>query len=120
MRRILNWALDRILKRRLNGSSSRRREEAALVNPTSDRDRTSDPRLKITEKNTRKSRETNCQEVKMGLIKWFRREKIRRRARKEIKHAREAAPGTRQGQRALARKIEKIRAKANREIDKHR
>lgn len=56
----------------------------------------------------------------MGLIKWFRRERIRRRARKEIKQAREAAPGTRQGQRALARKIEKIRAKANKEIDKHR
>nr|DAW46713.1 MAG TPA: hypothetical protein [Caudoviricetes sp.] len=56
----------------------------------------------------------------MGLIKWFRREKIRRRAQKEIKQARETAPGTRQGQRALARKIEKIRAKANKEIDKHR
>lgn len=56
----------------------------------------------------------------MGLIKWLRREKIRRGARKEIKHVREAAPGTRQGQRALARKIEKIRAKANKEIDKHR
>lgn len=56
----------------------------------------------------------------MGLIKWFRREKIRRGARKEIKQAREAANATRQGQRALARKIEKIRAKANREIDKHR
>lgn len=56
----------------------------------------------------------------MGLIKWLRREKIRRGARKEIKHAREAAPGTRQGQRALARRIEKIRAKANKEIDKHR
>ena len=40
----------------------------------------------------------------MGLIKWFRREKIRRGARKEIKHARESAAGTRQGQRALARK----------------
>lgn len=56
----------------------------------------------------------------MGLIKWFRREKIRRGAQKEIKQARESAPSTRQGQRALARKIEKIRAKANREIDKHR
>lgn len=56
----------------------------------------------------------------MGLIKWFRREKIRREARKEIKHARETAPGTRQGQRALARKIEKIRARTNKEIDKHR
>lgn len=56
----------------------------------------------------------------MGLIKWFRREKIRRGARKEIKQARETASGTRQGQRALARKIEKIRAKANKEIDKHR
>lgn len=32
----------------------------------------------------------------MGLIKWFRREKIRRGARKEIKHARESAAGTRQ------------------------
>lgn len=56
----------------------------------------------------------------MGLIKWFRREKIRRGARKEIKHARETAPCTRQGQRALARKIEKIRARTNKEIDKHR
>ena len=56
----------------------------------------------------------------MGFIKWFRREKIRRGARKEIKHARESATGTRQGQRALARKIEKIRAKANKEIDKNR
>lgn len=56
----------------------------------------------------------------MGLIKWFRREKIRRGARKEIKQAREAAPDTRQGQRALARKTEKIRARMNREIDKHR
>lgn len=56
----------------------------------------------------------------MGLIKWFRREKIRRGAQKEIKQARETAPGTRQGQRALARKIEKIRAKANKEIEKHR
>lgn len=56
----------------------------------------------------------------MGLIKWFRREKIRRGARKEIKQAREGAPGTRQGQRALARKIEKIRTRMNREIDKHR
>lgn len=56
----------------------------------------------------------------MGLIKWLRREKIRRGARKEIKHAREAAPGTRQGQRALTQKIEKIRAKTNKEIDKHR
>lgn len=115
-----SWALDRILKHRLNGSSSQRREEAALVNPMSDPDHTSDPRLRITEKNTRKSCETSCQEVKMGLIKWFRREKIRRGARKEIKQAREAAPGTRQGQRALARKIEKIRAKANKEIDKNR
>ena len=114
------WALDRILKRRPNGSSSQRREEAALVNPTSDPDRISDPRLKITEKNTKKSCETSCREVKMGLIKWFRREKIRRGARKEIKHAREAAPGTRQGQRELARKIEKIRARTNREINKHR
>lgn len=56
----------------------------------------------------------------MGIIKWFRREKIRRGARKEIKQAREAANATRQGQRALARKIEKIRARTNKEIDKHR
>ena len=56
----------------------------------------------------------------MGLIKWIRREKIRRGARKEIKQAREAAPVTRQGQRALARKVEKIRARTNKEIDKHR
>lgn len=56
----------------------------------------------------------------MGLIRWFGREKIRRGARKEIKHARESAPATRQGQRAMARKIEKIRARMNKEIDKHR
>lgn len=52
----------------------------------------------------------------MGIIKWFKREKIRRRAKKEIQKARAAAPPTRQGQRALARKIEDIRRKMNREI----
>ena len=52
----------------------------------------------------------------MGIIKWFKREKIRRRAHKEIQKARAAAPPTRQGQRALARKIEDIRTRMNREI----
>lgn len=52
----------------------------------------------------------------MGIIKWFKREKIRRRARKEIREARRRAPPTRQGQRALARKIQDIRQKMNREI----
>lgn len=52
----------------------------------------------------------------MGIIKWLKREKIRRRARKEIQKARAAAPPTRQGQRELARKIEDIRTRMNREI----
>ena len=52
----------------------------------------------------------------MSIIKWFKREKIRRRARKEIREARRRAPPTRQGQRALARKIQDIRQKMNREI----
>ena len=52
----------------------------------------------------------------MGLIRWLKREKIRRRARKEIRDARRRAPPTRQGQRALARKIEDIRTRMNREI----
>lgn len=52
----------------------------------------------------------------MGIIKWFKREKIRRRARKEIRAARQKAPPTRQGQRELARKIEDIRTRMNREI----
>lgn len=52
----------------------------------------------------------------MGIIKWLKREKIRRRAKKEIRLARAAAPPTRQGQRALARKIEDIRTRMNREI----
>ena len=52
----------------------------------------------------------------MGLIRWFKREKIRRRAQKEIKAARRRAPPTRQGQRALARKIQDIRTRMNREI----
>lgn len=52
----------------------------------------------------------------MGIIKWFKREKIRRRARKEIREARRRAPPTRQGQRELARKIQDIRQKMNREI----
>lgn len=33
---MLNWALDRILKHRLNGNSSRRREEAESVNRSCD------------------------------------------------------------------------------------
>lgn len=52
----------------------------------------------------------------MGIIRWFKREKIRRRARKEIRTARAAAPPTRQGQRDLARKIESIRTRMNMEI----
>ena len=54
----------------------------------------------------------------MGIIGWFKREKIRRRAKKEIRRARAAAPPTRQGQRALAREIADIREKMNREIDR--
>ena len=53
----------------------------------------------------------------MGLIKWLKREKIRHRARKEIRAARALAPPTRQGQRALARKIQDIRTRMNREIE---
>lgn len=53
----------------------------------------------------------------MGLIRWFKREKIRRRARKEIRKARALAPPTRQGQRALARKIKDIRTRMNKEIE---
>lgn len=52
----------------------------------------------------------------MGLIKWFKCEKIRRRASREIDVARANAPPTRQGQRALAYRIEDIRRKMNREI----
>ena len=52
----------------------------------------------------------------MGIIKWFKREKIRRRARREIRAARAAAPPTRQGERELARKIEDIRRRMNRDI----
>lgn len=52
----------------------------------------------------------------MGIIKWFKREKIRRRARREIRAARAAAPPTRQGEREMARKIEDIRRRMNREI----
>lgn len=52
----------------------------------------------------------------MGIIKWFKRERIRSRARKEIRAARAAAPPTRQGQRFLARKIETIREKMNKKI----
>lgn len=52
----------------------------------------------------------------MGIFEWFEREKIRRRARKEIRAARAAAPPTRQGQRHLSRKIEDIRRRMNRDI----
>lgn len=52
----------------------------------------------------------------MGIIKWLRCEKARRRARREIREARRRAPTTRQGQRELARKIEDIRRRMNREI----
>ena len=52
----------------------------------------------------------------MGLIRWLKREKIRRRARKEIRDARRRAPPTRQGRRELARTIEDIRTRMNKEI----
>lgn len=52
----------------------------------------------------------------MKIIKWLKSEKIRRRARKEIREARRRAPPTRQGQRELARKTEDIRRRMNREI----
>lgn len=52
----------------------------------------------------------------MGLIKWLKRERIRNRALQEIRAARAAAPPTRQGQRFLAHKIEKIRERMNKEI----
>jgi hypothetical protein len=52
----------------------------------------------------------------MGIIRWFKRERIRSRALKEIRAARAAAPPTRQGQRFLAHKIEKIRERMNKEI----
>lgn len=54
----------------------------------------------------------------MGLIRWFKRERIRCRARQEIRAARRRAPPTRQGQRALARKIQEIRTRMNREIER--
>ena len=56
----------------------------------------------------------------MGIINWFKAEKIRRRAQKEIRAARAAAPPTRQGRRALARKTEDIRRRMNREIAQER
>lgn len=52
----------------------------------------------------------------MGLIRWLKREKIRRKARKEIRDARRRASPTRQGLRALAKKIEDIRTRMNKEI----
>lgn len=52
----------------------------------------------------------------MGLIRWIMREKIRRRAKKEIRAARAQAPPTRQGERHLARRIETIRRRMNTEI----
>lgn len=52
----------------------------------------------------------------MGRIKWLKCEKIRRRARREIDVARANAPPTREGQRALAHRIEDIRRKMNRDI----
>lgn len=54
----------------------------------------------------------------MGLIKWMRREKIRRRADKEIRAVRRRAPPTRQGQRALACRIQDIRTRMNEEIER--
>lgn len=52
----------------------------------------------------------------MGILSCYKRWRIRRRARQEIKAARRRAPPTRQGQRALARKIQDIRTRMNREI----
>lgn len=52
----------------------------------------------------------------MGFVRWLKKEKIRRRARKDIRACREAAADTRQGQRQLARQIEDIRRKQNAEI----
>ena len=52
----------------------------------------------------------------MGAIRWFERERIRARAKREIRAAKRRAPPTRQGQRDLARRIETIRAKMNNEI----
>ena len=53
----------------------------------------------------------------MGLIRWFKRERIRRRTLKEIRYARENAPMTRDGQVLLARQIEKLRTQMNKEIE---
>lgn len=53
----------------------------------------------------------------MGIIAWIKRAKVRRKARKEIKTAKKAAVDNRQGQRALARKIEKIRREESRRLD---
>lgn len=50
------------------------------------------------------------------LYKWLKRERIRMRARSEIKDVRKRAPPTRQGQRAMAQQIGKIRTKMNKEI----
>lgn len=52
----------------------------------------------------------------MGIIRWLKRERIRARARREIRAAKRRAPPTRQGQRDLARRIETIRTKMNNEI----
>ena len=52
----------------------------------------------------------------MGLIRWIKKERIRRKARKEIRACRAAAADTRQGQRQLARQIEDIRKKQNADI----
>lgn len=53
----------------------------------------------------------------MGIITWIKCAKVRRKARKEIKAAKKAATDNRQGQRALARKIESIRREENRRLD---
>lgn len=53
----------------------------------------------------------------MSVMGCVRRWRIRRRARQEIRAARRRAPPTRQGQRALARKIQDIRTRMNREIE---
>ena len=52
----------------------------------------------------------------MGLLRWLKKEKIRRRARKEIRAYREAASETRQGQRQLARQIEGVRRREGADI----
>ena len=52
----------------------------------------------------------------MGLIRWLKKERIRRKARKEIRAYKEAAADTRQGRRQLTRQIEYVRRREGAEI----